>query len=67
MRLHAYEKTTLNARILASQRNKIDELLKQVNEEYGTKLTVSDIVREVIEAGLPIANETKAKWILEYL
>ncbi len=60
-------KQVFGVRLEERQLNNLNELLNEVNEEYGTKLTLADLIRESIDNAVPILRKTKASWIMYYL
>ncbi len=64
---HVHKKSVLTVRILESQRDKLEALSNQIEDEYGAKLSLADLIREALTIGLPELEKTRGKWIFDYL
>lgn len=52
--------TTLNCQIYTAQRQKLDELKKEIEAEYNIKLPLSELVRQALDIGIPAIQKDRS-------
>jgi CYTH domain-containing protein len=48
--------STLNVQIYASQRDHLDRIKREIEDEYNVKIPLSELVRRALEYGIPVVD-----------
>ncbi len=62
----ADNKIRMTTVVFKSQKNELHEILKQVNEDYNLNLSLSDLMREILDNSLPIFKKDDS-WVHKYI
>jgi len=53
------ECTTLNCQIYASQRAELNRIKFEIESEFNIKISLSELVRQALEVGIPVINKDR--------